>query len=115
MGQLERVKLTKIWKRVSAEKAKQHAFYGVGGWLAIFASSVLAGFLGNFGTFNAEALKIGITVNDFLSFDVAGILFIKAALTIGLLKVIVIYALILSKNPKFRMATTYVLSGWVKT
>lgn len=103
--------MTRRWKLVTAEEAKQHPLYGVGGWLALFAFGVLAGFLQNFGAISGEALKIGMTVDKFLSFAVPGVLFIKAALAVGLLKVIVIYALLFSKNSKFRTATTYVLVG----
>lgn len=103
--------MTKQWKLITAEEAKRHPLYGVGGWLALFAFGVLAGLLQNFGAISGEALKIGMTIDRFLSFPLPGILFVKAALAIGLLKVIVINALLFSKHPKFRTATTYVLVG----
>lgn len=105
--------MTTNWRSISAEEAKQHKLYGVGGWLALFAFSLFAGFLGDFGAINSVALKNGMSVSKFLSVDLPGILFIKIALMIGFLKVISIYALLFSKHPGFRTASTYILIGYL--
>jgi Protein of unknown function (DUF2569) len=103
--------MTKHWELLTAEEAKQHPLYGVGGWLWWLAFSLIFSFSQDLIAVNSVRLEFGMPISQFLSSNWSGVSFIKIGLLIGLLKVTAIYTLLFLKHPRFRQVSTYIMVG----
>lgn len=99
------------WEQVSVEEARVHPLYGIRGWLAFFAFSILFGFLKDLAYVNAEALSVGTSIGNLLSSDRPEASFLKLVLWIRGSIVVPIYWLLFSKSPSFRPVSIYLLLG----
>lgn len=99
------------WEQVSVEEARIHPLYGIRGWLALFAFSILFGFLKDLAHVNAEALSAGTSIGKLLSLDRPEASFLKLVLWVRGLIVVPIYWLLFSKSPSFRPVSIYLLLG----
>lgn len=99
------------WKPISAVDATKHPLYGVKNWLAVFAFGILLGFLRDIAALDAEALKAGMSLSALLSIDHPAITFSKIGLAVDTAVLVVIYWLLFTKHPKFRLTATWLLLG----
>lgn len=101
------------WQQVPIEQARQHALYGVGGWLVFFAVGLLLSLFRELGAANVEAYKAGMTFGELLTIDHPAALYLKAALGLQAAMIVIIYWLLFSKHPSFRKTTSaLLLAGW---
>lgn len=96
------------WTRISAEDAKSHPLYGVRGWLSGFAFVLAGGFFQIFNPILSQAFKEVGPIN-LMAHDIPIIRFLKAALVIYAVAVIVIYWMLFSKHQSFRPVSSYIL------
>lgn len=101
--------MAREWRKVSAEEARAHALYGVKNWLAVFALGVLLVPLREFSSLDAEASRLGIAVGQLLDTNASFKVWATLVLTTEIAVVMVIYGLMLSKSPHFRIATSAIL------
>ncbi len=99
------------WKKVSSDEAQKNPLYGVGGWLIVFAIGVLFGFFLEISSLQSEAANASKSISEFLSIDYPAITFSKSALILESAVAAVIYWLLFTKHPKFRLISTCVLLG----
>ena len=101
------------WKQVPIDQARHHPLYGVGGWLIVFAVGLVLGIMLELGAVRGAAYEAGIPLSDLLSIDNPAISFLKLAFGLHFLIVVIIYWLMLSKNPSFRKITSMLLvASW---
>ena len=108
--------MSKAWKSISVDEAKESSLYGVGGWLVVFAISVFFGLIVAIGTLHSEANKADSSLSDFLTIDHPAITFIKGVLLVHMFSVAAIYWLLLTKHQRFRIAAScLLLAAWPVT
>jgi len=89
------------------------ALYGVKNWLVVFAIGVLLGGLRELGTLNGEAHEAGITIIELLAIDHPAAHYAKISLSLNAAFILVVFWLLLTKNPKFRpIASGLLLASW---
>jgi Protein of unknown function (DUF2569) len=105
--------MTIRWNEVPVEEAHRHPLFGVRGWLLVFAVGLVLGLLKELGALAGEAGKAGMSLGEFLSLDHPAISYAKLAIGLQTSTVVVIYWLLLSKNPSFRnAASALLLANW---
>lgn len=103
--------MQRSWKLVSATTAASHPLYGVKNWLVVFAIAVLLGLLLEIGGLRGEAYKVGLPLSEFLAIDDPAITFAKIATGLNALFVVAVYWLLLTKHPRFRIASSWLMLG----
>jgi hypothetical protein len=99
------------WTSLTSAEAAAHPLYGVKNWLVVFAFGVLLGLFSELGSLKGEAHKAGMSLSELLSIDLPEITLSKVALAFDTVAVLVIYWLLLTKHPKFRVVASWLLVG----
>ena len=101
--------MARKWRKVSPEDARSHPLYGVKNWLAVFAFAVLLVPLREFGSLNAEAQSMGMTIGELLDVNVALKTWVSLVLATEVAFTASIFWLLYSKSPHFRVAASTLL------
>ena len=103
--------MTSEWKSLSPDEAEKHELYGVGGWLLLFAIGLILALLKDLGSINSEAMKAGLRIGELLAISHPAISFVKIALAVDVIVVLVIYWMMFTKAPAFRFISSCLLLG----
>lgn len=104
------------WVRLSLEEAHAHHLYGTRGWLIVFAVGLILGLLQTIGSLRMAAHENNTTLDQLLATDHPSIEFAKIAFCVQAFIVILIIALMVTKQRYFRMiATLALLISWPVT
>lgn len=96
------------WSRVTAEEAKKHPLYGVGGWLSCFASVLVVGLIQQIQPIALQAFH-DVGPANWWVFNTPIIRALKFALVIYALAAIIIYLLLFSRHRNFRLVSSFIL------
>lgn len=101
--------MARKWHQVSVTEAKQYPLYGVKNWTAVFAFGVLLAPIRELGGLRGVAHDAGVTLSQLLEQDESFGNFVKLVVATEILTLLVIYWLLFTKNPRFRIVTSWVL------
>ena len=101
--------MTRQWKKISFDAAKQHPLYGVRNWLAVFAFGVVLGPLRTHGEVSNAATAAGLTLPKLLAADLSAGGFVTGSLVFRVLLGALLLWLLFSKQRHFRISTIALL------
>jgi Protein of unknown function (DUF2569) len=104
--------MQKQWQSISIEEAKQHALYGVKGWLAVFCVGMFLGLSRNIAEATREANQLGLTISQFIAVDPSVGGYLKSVFALDVLIALVMTWSLFTKHHSFRLALTGILLGY---
>lgn len=105
--------MKRTWQSVSAEAAKSHPLYGVGGWLVLVPVKFALSMSFSVIFLVLEAGRVGASLSDLLTFDNGFLSFFYAHMLILGSSLAVVIWLMLSKSPAFRTTASIALLAYM--
>lgn len=95
--------MSEKWKAVPLAEAQAHPLYGVGGWLAFYAVTLVIVGLTDFGAVMGVASKANMTVGQLFALDDPGVNWMKLVLGYEGIGIAITFWLMFEKAKSFRM------------
>ena len=105
--------MQKKWQSISIDEAKQHALYGVKGWLAVFCVGTFLGLSLTLAAVMRQANQLGLTMSQFLEIEPILGAYVTWEIALAVVTALVLAWLLFTKHRSFRVvATGITLSFW---
>lgn len=94
--------MARNWVKVSQDEAKQHALYGVRGWLLFYAVGNFIGLLVAFGEASSAASSAGMSISELFAVNDSSVSWLKFVLGYVVASTLVLYWAMFAKVKQFR-------------